>query len=736
MQSGGKSLDIRFGDFACSISGYDDPAKVLRRVLRTLHDLAEDHPEMTGLRIELTESTLSALEAELAGDTPPADAKIMPSLHVLRSPEAMEDAPLAPLPTERFAEDKAAAAAAAAAAVAWAAPQGEQGDAALEEDPWEEAPAEPGFAAEAAATEAEAEFEPSPETDPQGLDAMAPLAEAEVAALAASTEEAPAVDGLPVEAEVLSFADPEMVEPASEDGKDADLWAVEPDTAETASLWGADEAAQTEAAFLPELVWSAPEQAEAETDAEDAQPSEAMLDFPQDHYNTLQEAALSSQDASVEPTDLSADPVMDEEAPTVAEMASEIQEPPAGDLIIDASQVDELPGEAPQEEIAASIPPHDAEPEAGNWPAALAPEEPEPEPIPEDDGKDAEADKSSFLARALARVLGKNGGAAGPGHAEEGQDEYTDHITPAPEERDEPVTLPFTPPERLPAIEQAPVAASDEPTPVPDAASEPEPAAARMPDEQPAVQEAAAMEAVEALHGEEELRPAARTEPWRFGGAVDFGASQDQRPSDDEPEDGGFNLFVDPPAEPEREMSPEPPIRPAPAMDETEHADAAEAARPAGVPLTLEEILAESAISTRSDGFRSGSAEDQVTSGFGGPSAPEPSPVANAPAEAAEVPAETTRADTSTPAYFVEVSSAETVPDLLAAAAAYLTLGEGRARFTRREVMDVFDALPGDQPRTLEARIKGFGRLVREGTLVLVEDGVFAMSHQARARFE
>ena len=55
-------------------------------------------------------------------------------------------------------------------------------------------------------------------------------------------------------------------------------------------------------------------------------------------------------------------------------------------------------------------------------------------------------------------------------------------------------------------------------------------------------------------------------------------------------------------------------------------------------------------------------------------------------------------------------------------------LFEYRHEVTRREVMEVFDTIPGDHPKTLEARIKGFGKLVRSGTLILIDDGVFAMA--------
>ncbi len=77
-----------------------------------------------------------------------------------------------------------------------------------------------------------------------------------------------------------------------------------------------------------------------------------------------------------------------------------------------------------------------------------------------------------------------------------------------------------------------------------------------------------------------------------------------------------------------------------------------------------------------------------------------------------------------------------TTADLLAASAAWLTLYKDSPQFTRREVMQVFDTIPGDHQRTLEARIKGYGKLLRAGTIQLVDDGVFSMSHEALASFE
>lgn len=86
-------------------------------------------------------------------------------------------------------------------------------------------------------------------------------------------------------------------------------------------------------------------------------------------------------------------------------------------------------------------------------------------------------------------------------------------------------------------------------------------------------------------------------------------------------------------------------------------------------------------------------------------------------------------------AELAERAGATDVADLLAVSAAWLTLAGERSQFSRREVMEVFEALPGDHPRTLEARIKGFGNLVRSGKLLLVEDGAFVMPLRERTHF-
>ena len=111
-------------------------------------------------------------------------------------------------------------------------------------------------------------------------------------------------------------------------------------------------------------------------------------------------------------------------------------------------------------------------------------------------------------------------------------------------------------------------------------------------------------------------------------------------------------------------------------------------------------------------------------------------PRMGAPGEEGEETAAAPEAAGVTAADLAEISGAETVADMLSASAAWLTLTEGKLRFSRRDVMDVFEGIPGEHPKTLEARIKGYGKLVRSGTLVLIGDGQFALAQPERDRFK
>jgi hypothetical protein len=89
-----------------------------------------------------------------------------------------------------------------------------------------------------------------------------------------------------------------------------------------------------------------------------------------------------------------------------------------------------------------------------------------------------------------------------------------------------------------------------------------------------------------------------------------------------------------------------------------------------------------------------------------------------------------------TAAGLAQTAGAETVADLMVSAAAWMVLIQGQTTFTRREVVAVFEAMPGEHSKTLEARVKGFGKAVRNSQLVMVEDGVFGLSRIELERFQ
>jgi hypothetical protein len=81
-------------------------------------------------------------------------------------------------------------------------------------------------------------------------------------------------------------------------------------------------------------------------------------------------------------------------------------------------------------------------------------------------------------------------------------------------------------------------------------------------------------------------------------------------------------------------------------------------------------------------------------------------------------------------------AGAETVADLIVCAAAWMVLLQGQTTFTRHDVIDVFKTIPGEHSKTLEARIKGFGKAVRNGQLIMIEDGVYGLSRIELERFQ
>jgi len=89
-----------------------------------------------------------------------------------------------------------------------------------------------------------------------------------------------------------------------------------------------------------------------------------------------------------------------------------------------------------------------------------------------------------------------------------------------------------------------------------------------------------------------------------------------------------------------------------------------------------------------------------------------------------------------TAAGLAETAGAESVSDLMVSAAAWMVLIQGQTTFSRNQVVEVFEAMPGEHDKTLEARVKGFGKAVRNGQLVQVEDGIFGLSRTELERFQ
>ena len=69
-------------------------------------------------------------------------------------------------------------------------------------------------------------------------------------------------------------------------------------------------------------------------------------------------------------------------------------------------------------------------------------------------------------------------------------------------------------------------------------------------------------------------------------------------------------------------------------------------------------------------------------------------------------------------------------------AAAWMVLIQGQTTFKRRDVVEVFETIPGEHSKTLEARIKGFGKAVRNGQMIMVEEGVYGLSRTELERFQ
>jgi hypothetical protein len=92
--------------------------------------------------------------------------------------------------------------------------------------------------------------------------------------------------------------------------------------------------------------------------------------------------------------------------------------------------------------------------------------------------------------------------------------------------------------------------------------------------------------------------------------------------------------------------------------------------------------------------------------------------------------------EASSPASFARQVGASSLQDLLEASAAYMAIVEGKAKFSRHEVMDALSEIGAEKDYSHEARLKSFRRLIMIGAIVQSEDGMFTVSHSTRYNYE
>lgn len=88
------------------------------------------------------------------------------------------------------------------------------------------------------------------------------------------------------------------------------------------------------------------------------------------------------------------------------------------------------------------------------------------------------------------------------------------------------------------------------------------------------------------------------------------------------------------------------------------------------------------------------------------------------------------------PGAFARRVGAQSLQDLLEASAAYMSIVEGKAKFSRRDVMQAFSEIGLETEFSPEARLKSFRKLVAAGAIIRADDGMFAISHATRFGYE
>ena len=675
MAETGKKVEVRYGAFACTIEGYDNPVEQLQKILGEMQRMIAETPQMSqvgsGSEAEEIQEALSP-EAE----TEPGS----PGIVVIRDRDDA-DAGGAAAKTAAAAEDVAEA-----EEISW--PEAEPEVEAV-------APQETDTPSEAAdASEAEAPVAAQADASSDDIEDAEPDTEDGVGIAAIAGVTAAAIAGVGT----IALADDDK--PSSDAG---DVAEAEGAVAEV----GDAVAEATDAAVAEDNLWSLPDNIDP-VDTSTTEPSEPDAPAEPDSLAEGLSEDLADDLAEDLPEDLV--PLADADA-AVAEAAAATPQPQPQPQPLNIFAAPEASDPFPDVEPAAEV---EAEPEAECVPepeiAALDAAEPQiaepevaepvnifaaPEPAPQEPARQEPV--NIFAAPAAAEVP------------------EADVAAQAPEAEPEPEPEPA--PQAAPSVN---IFAAPEPEPAPEPASPsidvPEEVAAPNTVAAPASRTAAFLAAAaakqpstngaqiwdDATEALEQATPSNVEQTLEELGqqVTSQTESMDAVVEDAVPAaETGFSIFA-PPAE---EAAPEP-IAPEPEP-------APEPEAPAGN--RFQSLLKQ----VHGSSMMGAPGEPEAYE----PPAPEPEPGLSSGIETA--------------GDLARRAGSESVSDLLAASAAWLTLAEGKGQFSRREVMDVFERIEGDHPRTLEARIKGYGRLVRSGMLILVDDGVFAMAQTERERF-
>lgn len=92
--------------------------------------------------------------------------------------------------------------------------------------------------------------------------------------------------------------------------------------------------------------------------------------------------------------------------------------------------------------------------------------------------------------------------------------------------------------------------------------------------------------------------------------------------------------------------------------------------------------------------------------------------------------------DSMSPQDFAAHIGATSLHDLLEATAVYMAIVEGRANFSRQDVMQAFARIETAGSYTTEQRLKTFRKLLASGALTRVDERDFALSHDTRFGYE